>query len=67
MYDGLEVHHIRKVRDDPESLLDNFNLVCLCSSCHHLADAGGLNIEFLLNLARAREERDPPVPAADAR
>lgn len=60
VYDGLEVHHIRKVRDDPSALLDNFNLICLCSSCHHIADAGGLDVGFLLNLARAREEGDPP-------
>ena len=29
VYEGLEVHHIEKIRDNPERLLDNYNLVCL--------------------------------------
>ena len=29
-YNNIEVHHIEKVKDSPEMLLDNNNLICLC-------------------------------------
>ena len=54
-YDGLEVHHITKVKDDEDLLLDNNNLICLCTRHHHQADNNELDKEYLLNLARARE------------
>ena len=54
-YDGLEVHHIIKLRDNPKGLLDNFNLVCLCVECHKKADRGEIEAEYLINLAEKRE------------
>lgn len=55
-YSNLETHHIDKVKDAPTKLLDNLNLVCLCTTCHKLADAGKLDKEYLRKLAAAREE-----------
>lgn len=55
-YKKLEVHHITKLRDDEEGLLDNYNLICLCKYHHELADEGKLDAEHLRELARRREE-----------
>ena len=55
-YEGIEVHHIVKVRDDKEKLLDNLNLICLCQEHHKLADAGKLDADYLKDLAKRREE-----------
>lgn len=55
-YNNLEVHHITKLKDDKSKLLDNYNLVCLCRECHRLADAGMIDKDYLLELARRREE-----------
>jgi len=54
-YKGLEVHHIIKLRDNPQGLLDNDNLVCLCVEHHKQADAGLIEIDFLRELALKRE------------
>lgn len=54
-YDGVEVHHIIKVRDDESLLLDNYNLVCLCTAHHKQADNGQIDIDYLKQLARQRE------------
>jgi 5-methylcytosine-specific restriction endonuclease McrA len=53
---NLEVHHIVKLRDDETLMLDNYNLICLCSEHHHLADSGGIDVEYLKRLARKRED-----------
>ena len=58
VYEGLEVHHIEKVRDNPERLLDNLNLVCLCVTCHKQADRGEIPAEYLKELARKRESNE---------
>lgn len=61
-YEGLEVHHIEKLRDNSEGLLDNYNLVCLCKYHHELADEGKIKASYLRELARCREEgKDPPA------
>ena len=54
-YDRLEVHHITKLRQDKDGLLDNANLVCLCSLHHKQADRGELDEEYLRALAARRE------------
>nr|DAO53779.1 MAG TPA: NinG recombination protein [Caudoviricetes sp.] len=54
-YKGLEVHHITKLKDNPQGLLDNNNLVCLCVLHHKMADNGEIDKEYLLNLAEKRE------------
>ena len=61
-YDNLEVHHIVKVKDDNDLLLDNYNLICLCQEHHKQADensAGGgrgLSPDYLRELAKQRED-----------
>lgn len=52
--DGLEVHHIEKLRDDPSGLIEDDNLVCLCRMHHRQADNGELDKDYLRKLARAR-------------
>ena len=60
VYDDLEVHHIIKLHDAPERLLDDTNLICLCTRCHKKADAGEIVRERLFLLARKRNEGIPP-------
>ena len=55
-YTDLEVHHIEKLADKPEALLDNDNLVCLCVMHHKQADRGEIGKEYLKELARRREK-----------
>ena len=59
-YKGLEVHHIEKLKDKPELLLDGDNLICLCSNHHKMADSGELSKEYLRNLALKREGKQSP-------
>ena len=53
----LEVHHIVKIKEDPALYLENDNLICLCVYHHKLADKGELSAEYLISLARRREDR----------
>ena len=52
---NLEVHHITKLRDNPDGLLDDENLICLCASCHKEADAGNIDADYLRELAKKRD------------
>ena len=61
IYDGLEVHHIEKLSEHPEGLLDDYNLVCLCVEHHKQADAGELSQDYLKALAVHREQGTPPM------
>lgn len=56
IYDDLEVHHIEKLTEHPELLLDNENLICLCQRCHKKADRGELDADYLRTLAMIREQ-----------
>ena len=53
-YDGLEVHHIEKLRENVDGLLDDNNLICLCTRHHKEADNGEIDKEYLKELARKR-------------
>lgn len=53
-FDDLSVHHIVKVRDDKGLLLDDSNLICLCSCHHKQADNNELDKDYLLRLAQER-------------
>lgn len=55
-YEDIEVHHITKLKDDAEGLLDNYNLIPLCVKHHKLADEGKIDADYLRELARRREE-----------
>lgn len=54
-YKGLEVHHITKVREDKDKLLDDYNLICLCTEHHKQAESGKLSKKYLRGLAMKRE------------
>lgn len=56
-YEDVEVHHIEKIKDHRELLLEDTNLICLCKMHHKLADAGDLDKEYLSKLAQDREHR----------
>ena len=58
-WDGLETHHIIKLRERPDLLLDDDNLVCLCEKCHKKADAGTISADFLRQLAKKRNNIPP--------
>ena len=52
---AVEVHHIIKLKDYPQGLLDDSNLICLCVEHHKQADRGEIDIDYLRALA---DERD---------
>lgn len=53
-YDGLEVHHIQKLKDNPNGLLEDDNLITLCGYHHKQADAGELDVDYLRRLVKER-------------
>lgn len=53
-FDDLSVHHIVKVRDNKDLLLDDNNLICLCTHHHLQADNNELDKDYLLRLAQER-------------
>ena len=53
--DDLEVHHIIKLRDNPDGLLDDDNLICLCTYHHKQADSGKLKVDYLRALVKKRD------------
>lgn len=56
IYENLEVHHIEKLTEHPELLLENENLICLCQRCHKKADTAELDADYLRTLAMIREQ-----------
>lgn len=54
-YEDIEVHHIEKLQDRPDLLLENENLICLCKKHHKEADKGGLKKDYLLSLVKKRD------------
>lgn len=53
-YSDLETHHIIKLRDRPDLLTDDENLICLCRGHHRMADNGELDPDYLRRLAAKR-------------
>ena len=56
-YNDLDVHHIVKIVEDETLLLDNYNLICLCKKHHKEADTGKIDKDYLIKLAKDREDR----------
>ena len=54
-YDSIEVHHITKLRNNPDGLLDDDNLIALCVPHHKQADDGLLDADYLRELAKQRD------------
>ena len=57
-YENLEVHHITKVSENKDRLLDNTNLICLCQKHHKLADKNIIPKDYLEELAMIRENNE---------
>lgn len=55
IYEGLEVHHITKIKEDPGGLLNDDNLICLCTYHHKQADAGEISADYLRGLVKKRQ------------
>ena len=62
-YEGVEVHHIVKVTDDPSLLLEDSNLICLCQQHHRMADRGDISGEKLRMWVNERDGHIPPWSA----
>ena len=62
-YKKIEVHHIRKLRDDPNGLLDDKNLIALCRYHHVQADLGKFPEWYLTELVARSESTPPPQKA----
>lgn len=54
-HESIEVHHITKLRDNPDGLLDDDNLIALCIPHHKMADDGLIEPELLKRLAHERD------------
>ena len=54
-HEDIDVHHIKKIKDEPNLLLDDNNLICLCKQHHKQADDGLIDIEYLYQLVRKRD------------
>ena len=54
-YDNIEVHHIIKLQDNQDLLLENDNLIALCKYHHKQADKGKLDKDYLINLVKKRD------------
>lgn len=55
-YNQLEVHHIDKLTEHPERLLDDSNLICLCKDHHRDAEKGKIDKLLLFSLATKRDK-----------
>ena len=51
----LEVHHIIKLANDSNGLLEDNNLIALCVKHHKEADRGELSIDYLRELSLKRD------------
>ena len=57
-YTDIEIHHIKKLSQDPNGLLEDSNLICLCTLHHKQADSGELSVDYLLELVARRLATD---------
>lgn len=57
VYEGLSVHHITPLNEDASIGYEDTNLICLCSTCHELAEVGMIDREYLRRLTALRISR----------
>ena len=55
-YKDVEVHHIEKLQQRPDLLLENDNLIALCRFHHKKADNGEISAEYLQELVKKRDD-----------
>ena len=60
-YKDTEVHHIEKLKERTDLLLEDENLVCLCKEHHRMADRGEISKDYLRTLARRRDGVSPDM------
>lgn len=58
-YECLETHHIVKLRERPDLLLEDGNLICLCRRHHEMAERGEIQADRLRKLAAERDKVPP--------
>ena len=58
----VQVHHIVPLEVDFSKRLDNYNLICLCSEHHELAENNTINKDELINIAYEQEKKYSPLP-----
>lgn len=51
----VEVHHIKKLKDNLDLFVENENLVTLCIDHHKEAERGIISAEYLAELVKKRE------------
>jgi 5-methylcytosine-specific restriction enzyme A len=59
-FQGLEVHHIRKLSEYWRGRLDDHNLITLCRTCHDMADSGNIEAKTLLKMAKNADAQKRP-------
>ena len=57
VYEGLSVHHITPLSEDTSIGYEDSNLICVCPTCHELAEAGMIDRDYLRKLAALRIAR----------
>lgn len=57
VYESLSVHHITPLIENISIGYEDTNLICLCSTCHELAEAGMIDREYMRKLAELRISR----------
>jgi len=57
VYESLSVHHITPLKEDTSIGYEDTNLICLCSNCHELAEAGMIDRDYMRRLAALRISR----------
>ena len=58
-FDDLEVHHIVKLTDSPNLLLEDGNLIGLCVRHHERAESGEIPKKELYELVKMRDVPPP--------
>ena len=53
--EDLSVHHIDKLSERADLLLEDENLICLCGKHHRQADKGEIDKDYLRQLVRNRD------------
>lgn len=56
-FTDIEIHHIKKLSQEPTGLLEDDNLIALCKLHHIQADRGQLEATYLQELARLRDDK----------
>jgi len=53
--EGVQVHHIERIKNNPSLAYDDSNLIALCKKHHDMAENGEISAEYLRELVRQRE------------